>query len=230
MLGAALLPIGCALQLRKDLAPEQVEGTAIKVRIGRAEFRNNRDLTKFRKALTLLQSVVNSRELMEKVLLGPSQQVQLDGKEETDYCVNTGERCTYAYNVIDGQSLTNRDVWGRIASPPDWELNVRVNRRPWALWCGWPFVREIGHREQRTISTAIGSRDEQLIVTQDCHLDDMDAAELAGHWAHEYLHIRGFDHPYKDVPGRSKTVPYFVGDIIVELASQMKADPMRADP
>lgn len=45
-------------------------------------------------------------------------------------------------------------------------------------------------------------------------------ADLAGHYAHEYLHILGFSHPVWGGWRQRKTLVYQIGDLISELAEQ----------
>lgn len=51
---------------------------------------------------------------------------------------------------------------------------------------------------------------------------DVDAVEIAGNLAHEWMHKIGFDHAFNYYNGRNDTVPYSVGEMIVSLARQVE--------
>jgi len=163
-------------------------------------YKNQDQLEKYIAAIQLVEQVLNSDEFERVILEGPHELNYINEKnheEETQSCNTT--QSTYTFNVVDGQCMSNVDILNSIASA-EWKLSVRINIRPWAIWCGWPFINEVGHREKG------------VIVTQKCQFDGMTNERLAGHLIHEYLHVIGFDHPYENSTNRKYTVPYFVGD------------------
>jgi hypothetical protein len=50
----------------------------------------------------------------------------------------------------------------------------------------------------------------------------VDSVEVAGNLSHEWMHKLGFDHAFNYYSGREDTVPYAVGEIIVELAQRIE--------
>jgi uncharacterized protein YjaZ len=52
--------------------------------------------------------------------------------------------------------------------------------------------------------------------------NSMTPAEISGNIAHEYSHKIGYDHPFWNWKGRSQSVPYQIGNIVAELAKELK--------
>ena len=50
------------------------------------------------------------------------------------------------------------------------------------------------------------------------YFNSFSVAEVAGNIAHEWMHKIGFDHDYKRTAQRPYSVPYAVGDIVIQLA------------
>lgn len=207
----AVLMAGCATtQVATEISDESATQHNVKVSIGKASYKTKEQLKKYTSAMRMAEHVINSDELKSIILEGPENQkfVVFENEPETKNCEND-ERTTYSYNVVGGRCYSNSDVYSSVQNS-EWTLNVRVNSRPWALWCSWPWINEVGHRDGDTI------------VTQECHVDNMTEEELAGHLIHEYLHIVGYDHPYakKYAVQRKTTVPYYVGDKSVEILNK----------
>lgn len=193
---------GCA-SIQEKVGIETVSNKSdISIIIEKASYSSSEQLQKYILAIELAEQVINSDSFRDVVLNGPMEQqfVVIENEEETKSC-GRNARTTYSYNVTNDQCYSNYEIYELIRKA-DWRFNVKVNTRQWALWCGWPWVNEVGHRESDTI------------VTQECWVDKMTSSELAGHLIHEYLHILGFGHPYdkKYAVKRMTTVPYFIGD------------------
>ena len=206
-----ILMTGCATtQVATQISDVSMSQQKVIVTIGKASYKTEDQLRKYTSAMVLVGQVINSDELKSIILDGPENQkyVVHENEPETKNCEN-GERTTFSYNVVDGKCHSNSGIYSSIQNA-DWTLNVRVNSRPWALWCGWPWINEVGHREGHTI------------VTQECHVNNMSEKELAGHLIHEYLHIVGYDHPYakKYAVQRMTTIPYYVGDQAIEILNK----------
>lgn len=75
-----------------------------------------------------------------------------------------------------------------------------------------PDTREYAHHEGFT------DLDTGIIYTRKDWLDDQSACRLAGLFAHEYMHVIGFTHTTFNHPWRRLSVPYAVGEMVVELA------------
>lgn len=182
----------------------------IKVNFKAIGHKSNHEFEKYKRAAQLAEKVLNSEAFEKAVLEGPSEQFyinEFNHEDVTKKCEGDA-LSSYTYNVVSGKCLTNEDVYNALAAN-SWEISVRINYRWWALWCAVPFVDEIGHRAG------------ELIVTQECHFDNMSDEYLAGHLIHEYLHVIGFDHPVEDTKNRIYTVPYFVGNRASELLRKL---------
>lgn len=72
----------------------------------------------------------------------------------------------------------------------------------------------------KKLSSAIGHYQPPTIFTNTRFFNPADPIHIAGHWMHEWLHAAGFDHDYKPTSRRAQSVPYLVGDLLVENAQQ----------
>ena len=64
----------------------------------------------------------------------------------------------------------------------------------------------------------VGRREKDLIITQNWFLKrSNNDHSVAAHWFHEYCHVLGFMHDYKDTDIRPFSIPYAVGDIVEDL-------------
>lgn len=175
---------------------------------------DDEEKAKMRLALALLARVLDDAKFADEVRKGPELEKVRTASAAAGIDRNQGLRPlsvghTYAWIKLEGPADSNEDVLASIKVALV-EFQVRINHRV-APWCGFPWVNEIGHREAPN-----------WIVTQQCHIEDMTAAELAGHWLHEYMHIAGYDHAYKDDELRPFSVPYFVGDLATRWATELE--------
>lgn len=177
--------------------------------------------TKVDAAASLLNQILNDRIFRDELRRGPSlQEVSATLIATSDVHNNEhtrlSESSTYAWNM-DGHKhvFSNEEVAALLLRAREplgkldgvLEFGIRRNLRPWTLWCGWPFYREVGHRDRDVPN---------IIVTQDCKMDAMSVTELAAHWLHEYMHMLGFEHSYDDDALRKFSVPYFAQHLLEE--------------
>jgi hypothetical protein len=79
------------------------------------------------------------------------------------------------------------------------------------------FILEIGDEcPQGVVGVTIGGK---RTKTYRCKLNEMNAAEYAGHLIHEYCHYLGFTHTKNHNATRKYTVPYAIGYIVRDLAT-----------
>ncbi len=185
-----------------------------------------REREKIASAIALVGAVLNDPVFQNDIRRGPqlsaSQQSVLNGDQANTQIVPPG--ATYVWNMhAPGDArkpIINEDVLrylvrGNVSGHPgSVEIAVVRNARWWALWCGWPWYNEEGHREAPN-----------TIVTQDCAFDRWSASDMVGHWVHEYMHMIGFDHAFKSDPLRPFSIPYFVGDRAVAAAVRLGGPP-----
>ena len=57
-----------------------------------------------------------------------------------------------------------------------------------------------------------------IIYVQRAWFDRENVCRLAGLYAHEHMHVLGFTHATYPHPWRAKSVPYAVGDLVIDLA------------
>lgn len=67
-------------------------------------------------------------------------------------------------------------------------------------------------------SSAIGHHDGGVVHTRVQALAWMEDVEVAGHWMHEWMHVAGFEHDYRNTRRRAHSVPYLIGELLVETA------------
>jgi hypothetical protein len=68
-------------------------------------------------------------------------------------------------------------------------------------------------------SSAIGYTDEEGVIhTNTTFFNPQDPVRVAGHWLHEWCHAAGFLHDYKRTSRRQQSVPYVIGDLLIEHA------------
>ncbi len=201
---------GCAsTQSARDIGKSNPSPNMVTVYLNTVDYRDEQELEKYKRAVKLAEETLNSENFKARVLAGPEQLHYIypnNPEQETKEC-NGDPEATYTFNVVGGKCMSNRKILDLIESS-DWGMSARINYRWWAIWCGKPFVNEVGHREDITI------------VTQECQFNRMSDEQLAGHLIHEHLHVLGFDHPYDKSENRKYTVPYFVGNVASELLSK----------
>ena len=100
--------------------------------------------------------------------------------------------------LIAGTSLTS-PVANNIA---DIKLEVYAQ-----LW--WPFGPAIGYSDTEN----------GIIYTKRHFVNSATLPQLAGHYAHEYCHLLGFEHDFNATDQRQFSVPYGIGDIVETMAS-----------
>jgi len=202
-----LFLFSCAsLQTINDVELRESQESDIKVKFKELSYQADYQLKKYKEAARLVEKVLNSDDFRESILQGPEHQFYINETNNGNKTIKCkGDvRSTYTFNVISDDCLTNQDIFNKVLSK-SWKLSVRINFRWWALWCGKPFINELGHREGDSI------------VTQECQFNRMTNEQLSGHLIHEYLHVIGFEHPYQDSKNRKYTIPYFIGNKAVEL-------------
>ena len=91
--------------------------------------------------------------------------------------------------------------------------NAGANHKPAVLPLSVaPDTREYAHHEGFT------DLDTGIIYARRDWLDNQSACRLAGLFAHEYMHVIGFTHTTFNHPWLRLSVPYAVGEMVVELA------------
>jgi len=98
-----------------------------------------------------------------------------------------------------------------------------------ALRGGWP--RPKGRRrpaieldvelDPEVRDGTIGATQGGKIYTNPTWFREHPASWMAGHLAHEYSHILGFEHSVERTPRRHLTVPYAVGELISEVSERI---------
>lgn len=63
----------------------------------------------------------------------------------------------------------------------------------------------------------VGFRRGKRIHTYADYFERHDAPCMAGHLAHEYAHLAGFQHACEPKPGRKHTVPYAFGELVYDV-------------
>jgi hypothetical protein len=145
---------------------------------------------KAREAVALFVKVFNSETFRNRVL-----HHKWKGKEQ----------------FADNEGLSNAEILERLLAGseiafPGGDSKADFHLRAYAK--AWPFGPAIGHADA----------DNGEIVTKWRFIKKCSLAELAGHYAHEYCHLLGFEHDYDVTNQREYSVPYAVGYIVEELA------------
>jgi len=74
----------------------------------------------------------------------------------------------------------------------------------------------------KLISSAIGwTGDDGTIHTRDRFFNSAESVEVAGHWLHEWTHTAGFRHDFDRTSRRDQSVPYIVGELLIESAAKV---------
>ena len=71
---------------------------------------------------------------------------------------------------------------------------------------------------RKVFSSAIGWSDGGTIHTRDRFFNSAEPTEIAGHWLHEWTHVAGFRHDYERTARRDCSVPYLIGELLIESA------------
>ncbi|MFA0964535.1 hypothetical protein AB9P05_22195 [Roseivirga sp. BDSF3-8] len=150
---------------------------------------------KARRVVALMNTVINSEEFKEKVLAYDFQDTRYRRSSKEAY-----ER------LSDNQQIYDILMKGNEQESPEgddhtWQLRIKLGR----------FLFQVGRREG------------DLIITQNWFFrKDGNEAAVAGHWAHEYAHMLGFNHDYEPTERRDQSVPYAIGHIIEEILEKGK--------
>ena len=185
----------------------QAQQASVKVQLHAIEgYGNHEEFA--RKAITALEEVFNSQEFKEAVLSG-------------EYKKTNGLTNEALYDKI----MLAKEVQGPGGQDAVVDLRVRTLRIT-ADESKWRKNCEIGSR-----AGTIGIDGNGDGVTAICpqRLEkwskEDDVANLAGHYAHEYMHIIGFNH-YRLISWdswRQKTFVYKIGNLVADLINDKKA-------
>jgi hypothetical protein len=83
----------------------------------------------------------------------------------------------------------------------------------------WKIVKRPFYK---VFSKALGMTSGDTITTYEQIFNKMSAEDRAAHFAHEMMHIVGFEHSEKASPSRDKSVPYKVGDFVRAVVAHFK--------
>ncbi len=134
--------------------------------------------------------------LLEKVLNSPEFQLRV-----LHFSWNGQEQ------FADNGGLTNQQVLAKLLDRPV-ELDVTLYSAP--IWKRL-LLKDgvVGHTGPGTPRTWINRKFFRRFT----------AADIAGNFAHEWLHKLGFDHDFNRTLKRPYSVPYGIGELVSELAS-----------
>jgi len=165
--------------------------------------------SKYKRALRLIESLLNSQEFKALILKGPDTQRYIEENEaQTNKC-DGNMPSTYTYNTVRRKCFNNNDIY-KIVKAAEWKLKVAVSPSSGNIKCG------------KLWSNTLGSLEGETIVTPECKFQTMSDELLAGFLIHEYLHVIGFKHPFNPSTNRKYTIPYFIGDKAIELLSKRR--------
>lgn len=96
------------------------------------------------------------------------------------------------------EGLTNVEIYNTYFRSGKFRFNWYLVKRPW----------------YKRYSSVIGWGEKQTLYTYKNRYYEMSQAERAGHFAHELMHIIGFEHSFSPSTTRDTSLPYQVGDYV----------------
>lgn len=170
------------------------------------KFPNHRQARKFRKALSMLEDILNSEEFKRKVIA---------------YKRSDGQRLyqkNYLWNNED-QRLSNEDIYEIIMEGNEKMIPNSIgemNLNSWVKQCNW-FMSKVSIWCRKVIGSTNPSKSKWIKLNWKFYRK-YEVNEMVSNLVHEWLHLLGFLH------GKSKIheeVPYVVGAIAGEVAQGM---------
>lgn len=144
---------------------------------------------KLDQAMKLFENVLNSREFRSAVL-----GATFDGKP--GFASDTRSPSEVYAAIREGKE--------NYAPVADGEVDLNVNLESFSWF------------QRKVVGYTTPSSD--TITTNRRFFSGFEAAEVAGHLAHEWLHKIGFDHDFNATARRPQSVPYELGELVERLA------------
>lgn len=173
--------------------------TYLDVEVESVVFREGRQKEKLKKALTLIDEIVNSLEFKTKVI---------------NYMGKKGIQA-YSKNYLwnnSNQRLSNEDIYNLLMKGDEkmipntlGKMNLNV-RRYWSSWWG-----------RKTIGYTSPSSSKRINVNGR-HYNRFEVNQMVGNIVHEWIHLLGFLHGKSNI---HEEVPYVVGQIANEMAKNI---------
>lgn len=164
-------------------------GAPMRVSLGRVTGYAPSERQKLDQATDLLARVLNSREFRDGVL-----SATFEGRPGFASDTRSPQE---VYDVIRQAKESYTDA-------ADGEVDLNLELRS----LGWFSRNVVGY----------GTEGGDTITTNRRFFSSFDAAEMAGHLGHEWLHKVGFGHDFNPTARRPESVPYELGDLIERLA------------
>jgi hypothetical protein len=137
-------------------------------------------------------------------------QPQLDALAMTEMVLNSVDFEAWfvrsPFTELDGMPKDKLTILEKYFREKQCRFSWKIIKRPW----------------YKVFSRSLGVTLGDTIYTYEQCFNKMDAASKAAHFAHEIMHLIGFNHSKKSSPSRDKSVPYKVGDYVRAVVAHFK--------
>lgn len=169
----------------------------LKVRVKTRNF-TEEDLVKLTKAIEILEQIMNSNLLRKKIL-------EFNYKGTTSFHQN---------NNLTNQEIYQLIMRGAEVLKPDEDYTMDFDLTMYRSWNPWSKVK--GYTKPDTMRIWIHSKFYRL--------SSWTPVDIAANLAHEWIHKVGFGHDYYYNDDRPFSVPYAVGSLVAEVASELNLE------
>lgn len=145
------------------------------------------------KAVVIFETVINSEEFKQEIL-------NYTYQKKPHFVNNNGQTNEQIFATIMAGKETFTEQADSVA---DFDLTIYNS--------GWTGRNVVGYTNPGTSKIFMNRR----------FYSTFEPYEIAGNMAHEWCHKLGYDHDYKRTARRAYSIPYAVGDIVVELGAKL---------